>query len=94
MDSSNQDCELSPHGFPIWKRALDLSLILVSLPVWLGLFGAIALYVRVSSPGPIVFRQERIGQNRKRFVLLKFRSMRVGTSQQIHDAHVQELCVV
>jgi lipopolysaccharide/colanic/teichoic acid biosynthesis glycosyltransferase len=62
------------------KRAMDLvlggALLLVSLP----LSGVIAVLVKISSPGPIVFRQQRIGQGRRTFELLKFRSMRQTSS--------------
>ena len=60
------------------KRAVDvigsLALILLFLPVMV--FAAIG--VKISSPGPILFRQERVGRMGKRFKMLKFRSMRVN----------------
>lgn len=59
------------------KRVLDIliaaSSIAATLPIWVG----IALYVKFSSPGPIFFRQERIGLHGKPFHMLKFRSMYV-----------------
>lgn len=60
------------------KRVLD---ILISLPVLI--IGAIpmaivALLIRLESPGPAIFRQERIGKDGKVFEFLKFRSMCVG----------------
>jgi lipopolysaccharide/colanic/teichoic acid biosynthesis glycosyltransferase len=57
------------------KRALDLvgaaSGIVLLLPVMVG----IALAVRLDSPGPVLFRQQRIGRSGRRFQLLKFRTM-------------------
>jgi lipopolysaccharide/colanic/teichoic acid biosynthesis glycosyltransferase len=45
---------------------------------------AISLLIRLTSPGPIFFRQERVGMDGKRFELLKFRSMTAGASDQVH----------
>ena len=68
---------LDDLGWAMVKRAMDivgsLALILVFSPVML----AVAIGVRLSSPGPILFRQERIGKNKKPFRMLKFRSMRI-----------------
>jgi hypothetical protein len=57
------------------KRALDLGLTLVMLPIVLPLMGVIALAIRRDSPGPALFRQLRVGHNKRRFVLYKFRTM-------------------
>jgi exopolysaccharide biosynthesis polyprenyl glycosylphosphotransferase len=58
------------------KRLTDLliacSLIALTLPLML----IVALAIRCDSPGPVFYRQERVGLNGRRFVLLKFRSMR------------------
>ena len=63
------------------KRAFDTlvsALLLVMLfPLLLGL----ALAVKISSPGPAIFAQERIGRNKKPFKMYKFRSMRVNSDQ-------------
>ena len=64
------------------KRGLDIigSLILIILtsPIML----ATAIGVKLSSPGPIIFKQERIGLNKKPFMMYKFRSMRVNVQQE------------
>ena len=64
-------------GWAMCKRAVDIagSLVLIILTSPLMLFAAIG--VRLSSPGPVLFKQERIGKNCKPFRMLKFRSMRV-----------------
>ncbi len=64
------------------KRLLDIviSLILIVLTSPLMLFTAIG--VKLSSPGPILFRQTRVGKNNREFTMYKFRSMRVNDSQQ------------
>ncbi len=61
------------------KRAVDiigsLALIVLTAPIML----AAAIGVRLSSPGPILFRQIRVGKMGKKFMMLKFRSMRVNS---------------
>jgi lipopolysaccharide/colanic/teichoic acid biosynthesis glycosyltransferase len=87
MDRLHSD----PEEFPRWKRGLDLSCIFVSLPVWLPLMVLIALSVKVLSPGPVFFRQERVGYRGRKFNCLKFRSMKVGAETGSHEGHVAEL---
>ena len=64
------------------KRLLDIvgSLILIVATSPLMIFTAIG--VRISSPGPILFRQIRVGKNNREFTMYKFRSMRVNDSEQ------------
>ncbi len=64
------------------KRLLDIvgSLLLILITSPLMLFTAIG--VRLSSPGPILFRQTRVGRNNREFTMYKFRSMRVNDSEQ------------
>ena len=63
--------------YRIVKRLFDilssLLAILVTLPLWL----IIAAGIKVSSPGPVFYKSERIGKNNKPFTLYKFRSMHV-----------------
>ena len=57
------------------KRALDLGVATVGLALFLPLFIAIAIAVRLDSKGPVFFAQDRVGLNRRRFKALKFRTM-------------------
>lgn len=68
-------------GNAFFKRATDIlgSLILILLTSPLMLFAAIG--VKLSSPGPILFKQERVGLGKKPFYMYKFRSMRVNDRQ-------------
>lgn len=63
------------------KRAMDilgsLALLILTSPIML----ICAVGVRISSPGPIIFKQERVGRNKKRFYMYKFRSMRINAKQ-------------
>lgn len=57
------------------KRVVDLLLSLLGLLVLLPWLALIALAIRLTSPGPVLFRQSRVGRDLKRFDILKFRTM-------------------
>jgi exopolysaccharide biosynthesis polyprenyl glycosylphosphotransferase len=63
------------------KRCLDVACALAVLILGAPLLAAVALAVRRSSPGPVLYRQERVGQFGRPFELLKFRSMRVDAER-------------
>jgi len=63
-------------GWALLKRGFDLLVSGLGLIVLSPLLAAIAIGVRLSSPGPVLFRQERVGYERRRFWMLKFRSMK------------------
>lgn len=62
-----------------------------ALVVLAPLLAAIALLVRVDSRGPAVFRQERLGRDRRPFRVLKFRTMRVDAEDALHRAYIRQL---
>ena len=66
------------------KRAFDLVIALLIMPFVLLLMGAIAIAIRLESPGPIIFKQKRVGENGRLFEMLKFRSM-VANAEQIRQ---------
>jgi exopolysaccharide biosynthesis polyprenyl glycosylphosphotransferase len=74
-----------------FKRAMDLAGGTLALVLFAPLFAAIALAVKLSSEGPILFRQQRVGQYGQRFTFLKFRSMYVNNSAEIHKEYVKKL---
>lgn len=76
---------------PGWKSTLDITCILLSLPVWLPLMTLIALWVAITSRGPIFYRQERIGFGGKHFFIWKFRTMKLSAETQVHERHFEEL---
>lgn len=64
------------------KRIFDFLFAAVTAPVWLTLCAGAALLVRLSSHGPIIFRQLRVGLDGRRFTMYKFRSMLHGADDQ------------
>jgi lipopolysaccharide/colanic/teichoic acid biosynthesis glycosyltransferase len=76
---------------PGWKRALDLTLVAVTCPIWLPLMLFIMAAIRISSPGPIFYRQERVGFRGRPFMIFKFRSMKVHAQTSWHELHFERL---
>jgi len=70
------------------KRTVDVVVAALSVAVLSPLLGAIALLVKRSSPGPVLFRQERIGMDGARFEMLKFRTMREDASDELHRQYM------
>jgi len=73
---------LMPKWQRLIKRLIDLAASVVMLVLLSPLFLYIMIRVRLSSPGPIFFKQERIGQNGTPFMIYKFRSMYVGAEKE------------
>ena len=72
------------------KRLLDLLVSLTALLFLWPLFILIALIVRLDSPGPVLFRQHRVGRGGIPFTLLKFRTMRWGTRDMPTEQMAQQ----
>jgi exopolysaccharide biosynthesis polyprenyl glycosylphosphotransferase len=67
------------------KRIFDLSASGLLLALFAPLLGLIALAIKIESPGPVFFFQERIGQHGQRFRMIKFRSMYQEAEQRWHE---------
>jgi lipopolysaccharide/colanic/teichoic acid biosynthesis glycosyltransferase len=76
---------------PIWKRALDLGVILFFSPLLVLIAGVIALLIKMGSPGPVMFRQLRVGYKGQQFLCYKFRSMKVDAETESHRGHTTHL---
>jgi len=63
------------EGYRRLKRLFDIAVCVAALPLLLPILGAAALAVRIDSPGPIVFTQQRTGRHGQRFAMYKFRTM-------------------
>ena len=70
------------------KRAVDIAVAALALLVFAPVFAVIAIAIRLSSPGPVLFRQPRIGLGGRPFTVLKFRTMRAGASDASHREFV------
>jgi lipopolysaccharide/colanic/teichoic acid biosynthesis glycosyltransferase len=73
------------------KRAMDIAGSLLALIVLSPLLVAVSVAIKLTSAGPIFFRQQRIGQHGKRFTFLKFRSMYFANNHEIHKEYVKSL---
>ncbi|GIF21855.1 lipopolysaccharide/colanic/teichoic acid biosynthesis glycosyltransferase [Actinoplanes tereljensis] len=73
------------------KRALDLVGAGLGLIVLAPLLAVVWLAVRLTSPGPAIFKQERLGRDRKPFTMYKFRSMTTGNSDAAHREYVSKM---
>lgn len=80
-----------PARIPAWKRAIDVTFALIAIPTLLPLLAMIAILIKVSSKGPILFKQERVGFLGRRFTLFKFRTMTAGADTSTHEQHVAAL---
>jgi exopolysaccharide biosynthesis polyprenyl glycosylphosphotransferase len=74
-----------------WKRAFDMALAALGVALLSPLMGLIAAAIRLESRGPVLYRQQRIGENGHPFTMLKFRSMWAGADSSLHQAHVTQL---
>ena len=82
---------LERSRIPAWKRVLDCSLVILSAPLWMPVGMMLAVFVKIVSPGPAIFRQERIGHQGARFRCLKFRTMHVNAGNTVHQQHLHHL---
>src|SRR5438477_13133203 len=76
---------------PSWKRTLDLILIALASPIWLPLMLLVMAAIRISSPGPVFYRQERVGFRGRRFMIFKFRSMKLHAETHGHESYCEQL---
>lgn len=73
------------------KRTLDLTGASIALLLAAPLLAFVAIRIKLDSPGPVFFRQTRVGFGRREFTLLKFRSMRSDTDDAAHRDYVRAL---
>lgn len=72
-------------GYFLAKRCLDCSVALIAIVVLAPVFLVTALLIRLTSPGPATFCQERVGFRGRHFVMKKFRSMYINSDERLHQ---------
>jgi exopolysaccharide biosynthesis polyprenyl glycosylphosphotransferase len=73
------------------KRAFDVIAVTFGLIFLAPVLLLIAILIKLDSPGPVIYRQKRIGENGRPFTMLKFRSMNAGAKVDIHQQYVARL---
>jgi lipopolysaccharide/colanic/teichoic acid biosynthesis glycosyltransferase len=91
IDIANGVRIASARRVPGWKPALDAACILVAVPLWLPLMLLLMLVTRLASPGPIFYRQWRVGLGGRQFMIWKLRTMKVSAETETHERYFQEL---
>jgi lipopolysaccharide/colanic/teichoic acid biosynthesis glycosyltransferase len=75
--------------YAVMKRSLDIVGSATLLVLFAPLFLLIAAAVKIKSPGPVLFRQQRVGQMMEPFAMLKFRTMYVDADHRLHQQYVE-----
>lgn len=74
------------HGYLFVKRILDIAVAVIGIAFFAVLYPLIAIAIKIDSRGPIIFRQERVGQHGKKFKVYKFRTMVENAEDLIEKA--------
>src|SRR5690554_1148925 len=69
--------------YKVFKRIMDTLLAFLALVILSPIFLILIMLIKLDSKGPILFRQKRIGKNKKHFNILKFRTMRIDTPKDV-----------
>jgi lipopolysaccharide/colanic/teichoic acid biosynthesis glycosyltransferase len=81
----------APLRTPLSKRVLDIVVASACLILASPLLVVVAVLVKLTSPGPALFRQTRVGREQQPFVLYKFRTMYTGSPDDVHRKYVIQL---
>jgi lipopolysaccharide/colanic/teichoic acid biosynthesis glycosyltransferase len=76
---------------PLWKRFMDIAGALMGLILSFPIFLLVSMIIKTVSPGPVFFKQQRVGYGGKKFMLLKFRTMNVDTDTSAHQQYLSDL---
>jgi len=77
--------------FEIAKRSIDIFSSIILLTLFSPILIIISFCIKLSSPGPIIFRQKRVGQGNRQFQMYKFRSMYIGDNDKFLKEQYPEL---
>lgn len=78
-------------AYPALKRLFDVVVALAMLVVLAPVMAVIAIAIKRDSQGPVIFKQTRVGKNRRPFTFFKFRSMYVNADHTVHQKFVKDL---
>lgn len=73
------------------KRGIDIVGSILALIFFSPIFLTVALAIKLTSKGPVLFKQQRVGQYGKQFTLLKFRTMQINNDTSVHEEYVKKL---
>jgi exopolysaccharide production protein ExoY len=90
-EPSQRKAEIALAPIPPWKRFLDVTLVFLLMPFSIPIGIIIYTFIKIVSPGPAFFRQQRVGYLGRRFMCLKFRTMKVDADTGVHQAHLKQL---
>ncbi len=76
---------------PLWKRTLDVLGSITAMILLSPFFIIVPVLIKSISPGPVLFKQERVGQGGEHFTFLKFRTMKVNNDSTLHREYLNEL---
>jgi lipopolysaccharide/colanic/teichoic acid biosynthesis glycosyltransferase len=81
------------EGWPlVVKRIVDFVVALVVVIAILPVMLVVALLIKISSPGPVLFAQKRVGHNKRKFTMYKFRTMVIDAEKQMEQLqHLNEV---
>jgi lipopolysaccharide/colanic/teichoic acid biosynthesis glycosyltransferase len=89
--SNGRRDELFTNRIPTWKRAIDVAGSLIALVCLSPVFLLVAVVIKVVSPGPVFYRQDRVGRERKIFRMWKFRTMHPDADSSLHQNHLSSV---
>ncbi len=79
------------NKIPLWKKTFDIFFSFFGLLLLSPLFLLIGIYIKIVSPGPIIFKQKRVGYKNKLFNFYKFRTMHINNNEQCHQSYISQI---
>lgn len=83
--------QITPRYYLILKRIFDIIGSLALIVVLAPCFSIISLIIKLTSPGPVFFKQIRLGQNGRDFASVKFRTMYIDIDERVHKEFIRKL---
>jgi lipopolysaccharide/colanic/teichoic acid biosynthesis glycosyltransferase len=80
---------IRPH--PIWKRAIDISASVLGLVILSPLLLVVTLIIKFWEGGPVIYKQKRVGYSKRVFTMWKFRTMKPGGGNELHQNYMSDL---